>query len=139
MMRYFDVTIRIPYADVDQMGVVYYANYLVYFERGRTEFLRKIGLDYRRMEKDLSLFLPVKEVHLEYVAPVHYDDLIVIRTCIEKLGRASINFTYAIFREHKEEKILITGYTNHVFINKEWKPSRIPVKVAQKIMPHVKP
>jgi len=138
MMKYFDLSIRIPYADVDQMRVVYYANYLVYFERGRTEFLREIGLDYRSMERDLNLWLPVKEAHLAYFAPVHYDDLIVVRTYIVKLGRVSINFTYQIFREEKEDKTLITGHTNHVFINKEWKPSRVPKAVMQKIALHIK-
>src|SRR5438445_12076721 len=79
---YYDFEVRIAYADTDRMGVVYYANYLVLFERGRTEFLRNLGVRYRDMEEKLKIFLPATESHIAYLAPAHYDDLIKVRTYI---------------------------------------------------------
>ena len=79
-MNYYDFEVRIAYADTDRMGVVYYANYLVLFERGRTEFLRSLGLRYRDLEEKQRLFMPAMESHVEYFAPARYDDLIKVRT-----------------------------------------------------------
>jgi len=135
-MEYYDLKIRIPYADVDQMGVVYYANYLVYFERGRTEFLRAIGIEYSRIEKDYQLFLPVKEASLTYLSPSKYDENITVRTYIDEVKRASMIFYYEIFKN--EGKILVNGKTHHVFINSEWKPTRIPEHVAKAMSSHIK-
>lgn len=134
-MKYCDITIRIPYADVDKMNVVYYAHYLVYFERGRTEFMREMGIAYRSIESTYKLFLPVKETHLDYTAPARYDDLITIRTYIRELRRASIVFSYEVLDD--KGNILVRGRTHHVFINKDWKPERIPKALVKAITPHV--
>src|SRR5436190_1654630 len=96
-MRYYDFEVRIAYADTDRMGVVYYANYLVLFERGRTEFLRNLGLRYRDLEENNRLFMPVMEAHCEYLAPARYDDLIRVRTFLGELGGASLVFRHEIF------------------------------------------
>ncbi len=135
-MEYFDVKIRVPYADVDQMGVVYYANYLVYFERGRTEFLRAIGFDYKNIEENFKLYLPVRETHVRYIAPARYDDSIVVRTWIEKMKKASIFFSYEV--SHETGTVLVRGSTTHVFITDKWKPAPIPSLLSKKISPHIK-
>src|SRR3954470_954691 len=101
-MKHYDFEVRISYADTDRMGIVYYANYLVLFERGRTEFLRSIGLRYRDLEEKQRLFMPAMESHVEYLAPARYDDLIKIRTFIKDLGGAHIVFGSEIFDEKGE-------------------------------------
>src|SRR5947209_13800021 len=98
-MHYYDFEVRIAYADTDRMGVVYYANYLVLFERGRTEFLRSLGLRYRDLEEKQRLFMPAMESHVEYFAPARYDDLIKVRTFLSKLGAAHLTFDSEIFDE----------------------------------------
>jgi acyl-CoA thioester hydrolase len=116
---------RISYADTDRMGVVYYANYYMLFERGRTELFRQMGFRYRDMEEKFKLFLPAMESRCEYLAPAYYDDLIRIRTFVSDLGGAHVSFTYDIV--HAESgKLLAKGFTKHPFVNNNWKPVRIP-------------
>ena len=122
-----EIQLRIPYADTDQMGMVYYANYLVYFERGRTEWLRNLGLDYSRLEKD-GIFLPVVECSCRYVSPVKYDDIITVQTVLKELRRASIEFDYSILRDGK---VLAKGFTKHPFTDANFKPLRVPGAIKQ--------
>jgi acyl-CoA thioester hydrolase len=127
----FEFEVRIAYADTDRMGVVYYANYFTLFERGRTELMRNAGLRYRDMEENDKVFLPVSEATCRYLAPAHYDDLIVVRTKIKDLGRAHVDFEYEIF--HAETKqALATGFTRHPFVNANWKPVRAPQSITSK-------
>ena len=86
MTMYHEMSYRVPYADTDQMGVVYYANYLEYFERSRTEMLREAGLSYSEMEK-MGYFLPVSEAYCKYSGSARYDDLLTFRSCIEEISR----------------------------------------------------
>ena len=120
-----EITIRVPYADTDQMGMVYYANYLVYFERGRTEWLREKGLNYRDLERN-EVYLPVIEASCRYIAPARYDDLITVRTKLGGNGFASIKFEYEIMLDGK---ILVKGTTKHPFVNKYMKPVKIPQEI----------
>lgn len=130
-MKEHTIEIRVSYADTDQMDVVYYANYFVWFERGRIEYLRALGLSYKEMEKQ-NLILPVMEASCSYKAPAHFDDLVLIKTKIKELGKSSINFTYEV--ENKETgKLLATGETRHPFINKEKKIVRIPDEIRKKL------
>jgi len=120
-----EFTFRIAYADTDRMGVVYYANYYMLFERGRTELLRNLGWRYRDIEQNLKLFLPAMMSHCDYRAPAHYDDLIRIRTRISQVGRAHVSFLYEI--ENAETgQLLATGSTKHPVVNSQWKPVRLP-------------
>src|ERR1041384_6044803 len=91
-MAIHEFDFRIAYADTDRMGVVYYANYYILFERGRTELLRNLGFRYRDVEESLEVFLPAMESHCEYLAPARYDDLIRIRTVISEVGGAHLSF-----------------------------------------------
>ncbi|MGQ0644063.1 MAG: acyl-CoA thioesterase [Elusimicrobiota bacterium] len=128
---------RIAYADTDRMGVVYYANYYVLFERGRTELMRSLGVRYRDLEEDMRVFLPAMESSCRYLAPARYDDLIRIRTFVSELGGASITFAYEI--ENVETgRLLARGSTKHPFVNKDWKPVRVPEKLRSLLAPYLK-
>ena len=109
--------IRVIYADTDQMGVVYHSNYLKYFEIGRTELLRELGISYKEMEA-CGLFLPVKEVFIDYKISIKYDDVIVVHTCIDKLKNVSLKLKYEIRNKEDSDLLYTTGYTLHPFINK---------------------
>src|ERR1700758_1479222 len=100
MPSFYDFEVRVAYADTDRMGVVYYANYLVLFERGRTEFLRSLGLRYRDLEEQQRIFMPAMESHVEYYAPARYDDLIKVRTFLSELGHAHLVFRSEIYDEN---------------------------------------
>ena len=121
---------RVYYADTDQGGVVYYANYLKWFEIGRTEILRKIGYDYSDFEKQ-GLIAPVVEVKCNFKFPAQYDEIIIIKTSIENIGNSSIKFIYKIIRK-KENKLLAEGYTVNVFVDMKTKKSaNIPEKLKK--------
>ena len=113
--------IRVYYADTDHGGVVYYANYLRWFEIGRTEILRQAGFNYADYEKK-SLIAPVVEVKCNYNDSARYNDLIIIETNIEKIGNSSIKFNYKIIRK-KDKKLLAEGYTVNVFVDMKTKKS----------------
>src|ERR1700722_6402713 len=90
-------TVRVRYAETDRMDVVYYANYLVWFEIARVELLRKLGFDYKKMETEDDCMLPVVDVPCRYKAPAHYDDLIVIETRIASMRTSMLKFSYEIY------------------------------------------
>ncbi len=116
---------RVYYADTDHGQVVYYANYLKWFEVGRTEVLRQAGFNYADFEKQ-GIIAPVVEVHCNYKQPAKYDDVIIIKTAIESIGNSSIKFHYEIIRK-KDNKLLAEGYTVNVFVDiKTMKSAKIP-------------
>jgi len=115
---------RVIYGDTDQMGVAYYANYLRWFEMGRTELLRQIGLPYTSVEEK-GLRFPVIEVSCRYHKPARFDDLITIATALTSLGRASLTFSYRIF-QHENDVLLATGWTKHACVDREGQAIRIP-------------
>ena len=117
-------TYRVIYGDTDQMGVVYYANYLRWFEKGRSEFLRQIGLPYSRIEQQ-GFHFPVTEVNCRYANSARYDDDVRIETELTDLGRASLSFSYRIARE-ADHDLLATGATKHACIDHAGKVTRIP-------------
>jgi acyl-CoA thioester hydrolase len=119
--------IRVIYGDTDQMGVVYYANYLRYFEAGRNEFLRAYGARYRDLEARYRLALPVVEAQVAYKSPARYDDLIVVETAVVKVGRASVRFEYRIVRE---EALLATGHTVHACVGQDGHVTALPDEVV---------
>jgi len=106
-------TIRVRYAETDRMGVVYHANYLVWFEIGRTEFCRARGFAYKDMEENDRAFLVVAESYCRYKAPARYDDELIIRTHITELRRRSVRFGYEIIRA-ADGLIIAEGETGHV-------------------------
>ena len=109
---------KVRYAEVDRMNIAYHSNYIVWFELGRTEFLRFLGYTYSQLEVD-EIWLPVIEVGCKYKYPVTYDDTIVIETSIEELSRVKIKFKYNI---RIGEKISAEGFSIHAFTNPKLKP-----------------
>jgi len=123
--RFKNVTsYRVIYGDTDQMGVVYYANYLRWFERGRAEWLRQIGLPYGEIEQQ-GFHFPVAEVTCRYLHPSRYDEVVTIETELAELGRATLTFSYRITRE-TDDVLLATGFTKHACIDHAGRIARIP-------------
>ena len=121
---------RVYYSDTDHGGVVYYANYLKWFEIGRTEILRQNGFNYVDFEKQ-GIIAPVVEVHCNYKQPAKYNDTIIIKTTIENIGNSSIKFNYKIIRKNGN-KLLAEGYTVNVFVNtKTMKSTKIPEELRK--------
>ena len=114
--------VRVSYRDTDQMGVVYYANYLVWFEIGRTELLRQTGHSYKEFE-ELGFVLPVIHCSCNYKKPARYDDLIIIRTRIDALSRASILFHYQILNKDTGS-LLAEGETKHALVDEQGRIKR---------------
>lgn len=102
------------YAETDKMGIVYYGNYALYFEQGRTEWLRSMGFSYRWMEEN-GVHLPVIELHVKYKAPAHYDDVLTVTTKLKKIPTFRIEFYYEI--HNQEGQLLVTGETSLVFVD----------------------
>jgi acyl-CoA thioester hydrolase len=125
--------VRVRYAETDQMGVVYYANYLVWFELGRVELLRSLGLAYSQMETDHGLVLPVIEANCRYRAPAKYDDEILIETQPSLVRGSVIKFAYRILRKQPdgtEPQLLAEGETVHVVCDEHFKRTALPEKYA---------
>jgi acyl-CoA thioester hydrolase len=119
--------VRVRYAETDRMGVVYYANYLVWFEVGRTEWLRDTGWSYREMEID-GVWLPVIEAHCEYRQPARYDDEIEIVTRATLLTPVRIRFDYDVVRV-RDQALAAVGYTIHAALDPSGRPCRLPDRV----------
>jgi acyl-CoA thioester hydrolase len=119
-----ETQIRVRYGETDRMGYVYYGNYLLYYEVGRTEMIRQLGLTYRQLE-DNGTLLPVHSVQIKYMAPATYDDLLTVRTTLRDYPGVSINFEYEII--NSSGKIINTGEVKLVFIDsKTNRPVRAP-------------
>ena len=117
-MNFHTTSIRPRYSETDQMGIIYHSNYFPWFEVARTTFLKELGMSYKDMEK-LGIFLPVIEVNCKYISSALYDDDLVIEVWIEKFRGSRIKFHYRILRDEKE--LLATGFTEHVFLDKNKK------------------
>ncbi len=115
---------HVSYGETDAMGVVYYGQYLHFFERSRSNYTRELGMSYAEIERR-GLILPVREAHCRYRASARYDDLIWIRCAIGEWSRASMTFVYEIYDEPRE-KILATGYTQHACVDHDLKLTRFP-------------
>lgn len=126
--------VRVRYAETDQMGVVYYANYLVWFELGRVEFLRNLGFDYSRMETEDGCILPVVEARCRYRAPARYDDSLCIEAFPLLLRGSVLKFGYRILRETEAETTLLAeGETVHVVCDRQLQRCPLPEPVARLI------
>jgi len=119
--------IRVRYAETDKMGVVYYANYFVWFEVGRTDLLRESGWNYREMEVD-GFALPVIEAHCTYRESAKYDDEIEVRTSGAMLSPVRVQFTYEVVRM-ADAATLATGTTVHATLDRNGRPCRLPARV----------
>jgi acyl-CoA thioester hydrolase len=123
--------IRVIFGDTDQMGVVYYANYLRYFESARAAYWRGLGRSYKDLEA-WGVALPVIEAHCSYKRPAHYEDLLVIDTGVSELRGASLRFAYRVLRGNE---LLAEGYTRHAVIGKDGRPRALPDELRSAIPP----
>ena len=122
--------IRVRYAETDGMGVVYYGNYLTWFEVGRTDLLRQLGESYREMEENEKIYLPVVEAHCRYHKPARYDDLVDIVTRASRPSRARVQFDYELSRA-EDGVLLASGTTLHVAVSRDGRPCRLPRKLQE--------
>jgi acyl-CoA thioester hydrolase len=122
--------VRVRYAETDRMGVVYYANYLVWFEVGRTEWLRQTGWSYSAMEREGGVQLPVIEAHCEYRRPAKYDDEIVIAARATLVTPVRIRFDYRLTRDD-DGTLLAEGHTIHAAVDLTGRPCRLPDRVRE--------
>jgi acyl-CoA thioester hydrolase len=125
------VRVRVIYADTDAMGIVYHTNYIRWFEIGRAELFRDMGIPYTEVEA-AGFNLPLTQVYCHYLLPTRYDDVILVETEIEYLKRASIKFSYCVWDE-EHIKALTRGYTVHACTDKEGRIIRIPAIIGDKI------
>jgi len=126
-VRSYETSFRVRYAETDQMGVVYYANYLVWMELGRAEYCRAAGIRYRDMEVDDGILLAVVEAHCRYLRPARYDDEITVKTWVLNANRRMVEFHYEIRDAHSGRQ-LAGGETKHMFLGADLRPVRLPEK-----------
>jgi acyl-CoA thioester hydrolase len=119
--------LRVRYAETDQMGVVYYANYFVWMEVGRVGLCKALGFNYRDMERDDGVFLAVAEADCRYKSPARFDDEVIVKTWIEDANTRIVIFNYEM-RVAEEDRLLATGMTRHVFVNHQMQRARMPEK-----------
>jgi len=132
-----ETRVRVRYAETDQMGVVYHSNYLIWFEVGRVEFIRQLGLSYKRMEEE-GCGIAVVDVHVRYRAPARYDDELVVETRLVAARRAMIKFEYRILRVG-DGLLLCEGETMHVVVDMDMKKRSLPPKYAERFAAHLIP
>jgi acyl-CoA thioester hydrolase len=126
-MDYAETTIRVRYAETDQMGVVYHGNYFAWFEVGRVELCRQLGFEYKQMEIEDDSYIVVADAHCRYKRPARFDDVLVIRTRVLSSQRRTVKFGYEITHQASGE-LLATGDTMHVVCDRLGRPKSLPEK-----------
>jgi acyl-CoA thioester hydrolase len=130
-MEFHDATVRVRYAETDQMGVVYHANYLIWFEIGRVELMRALGFEYQLMETEDHCYIVVAEASCRYLHPARYDELLRVRTRISRAGNRVVKYAYELLRD-SDNAVLATGATTHVICGSDGKPKQLPEKYRDK-------
>ena len=125
--RSCETRFRVRYAETDQMGVVYYANYLIWMELGRAEYCRAAGIRYRDMEVDDGVLLAVVEAHCRYLHPARYGEEIAVKTWVAKANHRMVEFEYDI-RDAQNGRRLASGGTKHMFLGAGMRPVKLPEK-----------
>lgn len=131
----FTTQVRVLYGDTDAGGVVYNANYLRYFEQGRTELMRAHVCSYKKIE-EMGLILPVTETYARYKVPAFYDDLLTIETMVSELNKYTCRFNYRVTRQDQERPrptLLVKGYTIHAAVTREGKLTRLPEEMTARL------
>ena len=125
-----ETRLRVRYAETDKMGVVYHSNFVIWFEVGRVELLRKLGFQYKEMESEDNCHIPVVDLRVRYKAPAQYDDEIVVRTQIKNVRSSLLHFSYEVFRE-ADRALLATGETMHIIVDNKLERTALPEKYMQ--------
>lgn len=131
-----ETRVRVRYAETDQMGVVYHANYLIWFEVGRVEFIRQLGLDYKAMEREEGCGIAVVDVSARYRLPARYDDELIVQTRLIAARGPLIRFGYRILRA-EDDVLLCEGETVHVVVGPDMKKRQLPRKYAERFAAHL--
>ena len=126
-MNTSEIRFRVRYAETDQMGVVYHANYLVWMEMGRVELCRGLGIRYRDMEEQDGVLLAVAAAECRYMRPARYDDEVTVRTAVARSTTRLLEFTYEVLLADTGD-LLCTGKTTHVFCGRDLRPCKLPSK-----------
>lgn len=132
---YAEARIRVRYAETDQMGVVYHANYLIWFEVGRVEFIRQLGMDYKSMEQEDGAMIAVAEATARYKAPARYDDELIVRTSLAGVRGSIVRFRYVVARAAnalEDEVVLCEGETVHFVVGRDMKRREMPALYAER-------
>ena len=129
-MQANETRIRVRYAETDQMGVVYHANYLVWMEVGRVAYCKARGFEYKQMELQDGVFLAVAEAHCRYASPARFDEEVVIRTWVAEVNPRMVRFAYEMLLAEGGRK-LATGETKHIFLGRNLRPCRLPEKYRE--------
>jgi acyl-CoA thioester hydrolase len=124
---FHEARLRVRYAETDQMGVVYHANHLIWFEVGRVELMREMGFSYREMERDEGRFIAVAEVKCRYRAPVFYDEEVVVRTRLKAVREKVVVFSYELVRAD-DRSLLAEGETTHIVTDAKMRVAALPEK-----------
>jgi len=126
-MHVQQTTIRVRYAETDQMGVVYYANYLVWMEVARVEYCQALGFRYKDIELEDGVLLAVVEAHCRYHYPAHFDEEVIVETRVTEANPRMVTFEY-VMRLADDHRRLATGSTRHMLLGRDMKPARLPEK-----------
>ena len=132
-MEFHDATVRVRYAETDQMGVVYHSNHLIWFEVGRVELMRQLGFSYRDLEREEERFIAVAEVKCRYRAPVFYDEEVAVRTWLKTVRESVIVFQYELMRI-ENGALLAEGETTHVVTDAKMKVTTLPEKYRRVLL-----
>jgi len=120
-MIYADIHLTVRYAETDRMGIVHHSNYPVWFELGRTEYIKKCGISYSEVESK-GILLPLLELKCKFISSSTYEDKIIVRTSIKSYSKTRLSFYYEVFKEQDMEKAITIGETDHVWTNCELRP-----------------
>lgn len=127
MADFHETTVRVRYAETDQLGIVYHSNYFVWYEVGRVELIRSMGITYKQMELEDDCHIVVADAQCRYHHPARYDEVLRVRTRIAEARSRTIRFAYEVF--HNESgKLLATGETTHVVCGRDGRPKTLPEK-----------
>ena len=125
MDDWHETEIRVRYAETDQMGIVHHANYLIWFETGRSELCRTKGFSYKQMEEEEDALMVVAESYCRYKSPAHYEDVLTVRTKVGEIRSRSLRFFYEVYRA-SDDTLIAEGETNHLVTDREKKVRKLP-------------
>lgn len=126
-MQVCESRIRVRYAETDQMGVVYYANHLVWMEVGRVDYCKSLGFSYKDMELESGVFLAVVEAQCRYLYPARFDEEVLVKTWVEEANPRTVRFAYKMSLV-ADQRALARGATRHIFCGRDMRPTRLPAK-----------
>ncbi len=133
MDEWHETEVRVRYAETDQMGIVHHANYLIWFEAGRSEYCRSKGFSYKEMEDEENALMVVAESYVRYKSPAFYEDVLTIRTRVGEIRSRSLRFFYEVYRG-SDDTLIAEGETNHLVTDKDKRVRLLPDIYRQRLL-----